>query len=199
MLPVPGRHGLRRGAGRGRARRQARVARLQRAGGRRVVEGLLVDLQSLPHRGRLHRAAHQPVPERHAERRHLARVPRRRLRDRAPHRGHDVRRRRAVVAGAAAAPVDPRAVHHRALPADPSELRDQPGHRPAVPDLGDGARADLERLHPLHRRRRGAGGRADHAGAHAADHRQLGRRGPEGLRQPARNRPLPCGPSARSR
>ena len=46
-----------------------------------------------------------------------------------------------------------------AVPADPSELRQQPGDRAAVPDLRDGARPDLERLHPLHRRRRGAGRR----------------------------------------
>ena len=45
---------------------------------------------------------------------------------------------------------------------------------PPVPASGlklsrDGARTDLERLHPLHRRRRSAGVRADHAGPHAAD------------------------------
>ena len=43
-----------------------------------------------------------------------------------------------------------------AVPADPSELREQPGDRPAVPDLRDESGTDLERLHPLHRRRRGA-------------------------------------------
>ena len=107
----------------------------------------------------------QPVPERDAQRRHLARVHGRRLRHRPAHRRHDVRRRRAVVAGAAAAAVDPRRVHHRAVPADSSELRQQPGDRPAVPDLGDERRAALERLHPLHRRRRGAGRRPHHAGA----------------------------------
>ena len=47
-------------------------------------------------------------PERHAQRRHLARVSRRRLRHRPAHRRRDVRRRRAVVAGAAAAALDPR-------------------------------------------------------------------------------------------
>ena len=52
------------------------------------------------------------------------------------------------------------AAHHDAVPADPSELREQPGHRPAVPDLRDEPRTDLERLHPLHRRRRGARRRA---------------------------------------
>ena len=91
----------------------------------------------VPDRGRLHHAADEPVPERHAERRHLARVHGRRLRHRAAHRRDDVRRRRAVVAGAAAAAVDPRRRHPDAVPADPSELREQPGHRPAVPDLGD--------------------------------------------------------------
>ena len=74
-------------------------------------------------------------------------------------------------------------LHHDAVPADPSRLRDQPGDRPAVPDLRDGARADLERLHPLHRRRRGARRRPDHAGAHAADHRLVVPRQPEGLRR----------------
>ena len=34
--------------------------------------------------------------------------------------------------------------------------------------------ADLERLHPLHRRRRGAGGGSDHAGADDSDDRPLG-------------------------
>ena len=46
---------------------------------------------------------HQHLPERDAERRHLARVHGRRLRHRPAHRRRDVRRRRAVVAGAAAA------------------------------------------------------------------------------------------------
>ncbi len=66
------------------------------------------------------------------------------------------------------------AVHHGAVPAHPSGHRQQPGHRAAVPHLRDVAGADLERLHPLHRRRRGAGGRAHHAGPHHADHRLLG-------------------------
>ena len=119
---------------------QAGGARLQRARRRRALEGAVVGVQPLPHRGRLHGAAHQPVSQRHAQRRHLARVPRRRLRHRSADRRHDVRRRRAVVAGAAAAAVDSRAVHHRAVPAHPPELRRQSGDRPAVPDLRDGAR-----------------------------------------------------------
>ena len=116
----------------------------------------------------------QPVSERDAQRRHLARVHGRRLRHRPAHRRHDVRRRRAVVAGAAAAAVDPRRLHQRAVPADPSELREQPGDRPAVPDSRDEPGPAVERLHPLHRRRRGAGGRPDHARAHAADDRRVG-------------------------
>ena len=107
IAAVPGRHGLRGGPGRGRTRGRARIARLQRAGGGRVVESLLLDLQSLPHRGRLHRARHQSIPERHPGHRHFARVPRRGLRHRAPHCGHDGGRRRIVVARAAAPPVDP--------------------------------------------------------------------------------------------
>ena len=53
--------------------------------------------------------AHELLPERDAERGHLARIHGRRLRHRPAHRGRDVRRRRAVVAGAAAAAVDSRA------------------------------------------------------------------------------------------
>ncbi len=85
-----------------------------------------------------------------------------------------------------------------AVPADPSELRQQPGDRAAVPHLRDDARPDLERLHPLHRRRRGAGGRPDHAGAHHPDHRLVGARRPQGLRRrrPAARR---CAPSATCR
>ena len=43
-------------------------------GDRRAVEGAVVDLQPVPHRNRLRDAAHQPVSERDARRRHLARV-----------------------------------------------------------------------------------------------------------------------------
>ena len=58
----------------------------------------------------------------------------------------------------------------------------------AVPHLGDGAGPDLERLHPLHRRRRRAGRGLDHAGPHAPHHRGLRARGPEGLRRCRRQR-----------
>ena len=58
-------------------------------------------------------AAHERLPERDAERRHLARVHGRRLRHRPAHRRRDVRRRRALVAGAAAAAVASRALHDR--------------------------------------------------------------------------------------
>ena len=75
------------------------------------------------------RRARSQFPERDAERRHLARVHGRRLRHRSAHRGHDVRRRRAVVARAAAAAVDPRRLHPGAVSADSSELRQQPGDR----------------------------------------------------------------------
>jgi hypothetical protein len=64
---------------------------------------------------------------------------------------------------------------HRAVSADPSQLRQQSGHRPAVPDLGNERRPALERLHPLHRRRRRAGGGAHFPHAHAAHHRRVGR------------------------
>ena len=55
-------------------------------------------------------------------------------------------------------------------------------------------RADLERLHPLHRRRRRAGGRADHAGPHAADHPRQLQRKHEGPGRRA-GRPAPRAPS----
>ena len=139
------------------------------------------------HRDRLLDAAQQPVPERDAERRRLARIHGRRLRHRPAHRGDDVRRRRAVVARAAAAAVDSRRVHPRAVSADSSQLREQPGDRHAVPDLGDGRRAALERVHPLHRRRRRAGGRPHHARPHAADDRRVGARRPEGFRRGRRH------------
>ena len=86
------------------------------------------------------------------------------------------------------------------FPPDSSQLREQPGNRPAVPDLGDEPGAAVERLHPLHRRRRRARLGPDHArrgriptiissarGRHA---RPLG-----GRRRPARR----CAPSATSR
>ena len=174
VLPYPRRHGLRRGAGRRREGRQAGGARLRRPGRGRAVEVAVVDLRTLPHRDRLLRAAHQPVSERHAQRGRLARIPRRRLRDRPAHRRHDVRRRRAVVAGAAAAALDARPVPHRAAGAHPPELRQQPGHRPPVPAERDGAGSAVERLHPLHRRRRRAGLGAADPGPHHSDHRRVG-------------------------
>ena len=42
-----------------------------------------------------------------------------------------------LVARAAAAADDPRRLHHRTVSADSSELREQPGNGPAVPDLRD--------------------------------------------------------------
>ena len=74
------------------------------------------------------------------------------------------------------------ALHHGAVPADPSELREQPGDRHAVRSR-DGARTALERLHPLHRRRRRAGGRPHHAGPHAPDDHLVVPREHEGLRR----------------
>ena len=72
----------------------------------------------------------QLLPQRHGQRRHLARVHGRRLRDRPAHRGRDVCRRRALVAGPGPAAVDPRPVHPGALPA---------GSRQRVEALGDDA------------------------------------------------------------
>ena len=68
--------------------------------------------------------------------------------------GRHVRRRRAVVAGAAAAAEHPRQLHDGALPAGA-------GERPA--DRSDVGEPAVERVHPLHRRRRGARLGTDHA------------------------------------
>ena len=141
------------------------------------------------HRGRLLVRAHQPVPQRHAERRHLAGVHGRRLRHRPAHRRHDGRRRRAVVAGAAAAAV---ACSARPFPTPFPPIHPNFANNPAtgqpflISEMAPGP--DLERLHPLHRRRRGAGGGPDHAGPHAADHHLVGARRPEGLRRRRRRR-----------
>ncbi len=114
VLPYPGRHRVRRRAGRRRARRQARRDGLQRA---RRSARCGKSLSWIFNLFRTEIGYSTPrtsqFPERDAERRHLARVPGRRLRHRTAHRGDDVRRRRAVVAGAAAAAVDSRRVHHR--------------------------------------------------------------------------------------
>ena len=136
---LPGRHGVRRRAGRRRARRQAGRAGVQRASASaRCGRRCRGSFNLFRTERRLHR------------RRAPASFPNATLNvDISPEymgvgyvigpriAGDDVRRRRAVVAGAAAAAVDPRRVHHRAVPADPPELREQPGDRPAVPDLGD--------------------------------------------------------------
>ena len=78
-------------------------------GDRRAVEVAVVDLQPLPHRTSA-TSCRGPAsfPNATLARRHLARVPRRRLRDRPAHRRDDGRRRRAGVAGTAAAADDPR-------------------------------------------------------------------------------------------
>ena len=83
---LPGRDRVRRRAGGRRARRQARVDGVRRARHRRAVEVAVVDLQPLPDRARLLDAANGAVPERDAERGHLARVHGRRLRHRSAHR-----------------------------------------------------------------------------------------------------------------
>ena len=86
VLPYPERHGVRRRPRRRRARRQARGDGVRRPRHRRAVEGAVVGLQHLPEGARLLDAARQPVSQRHAERRHLAGVHGRRLRDRPAHR-----------------------------------------------------------------------------------------------------------------
>jgi hypothetical protein len=111
-----------------------------------------VGVQPLSHRARLLDAAQRPVPERDPQYRHFAGVHGRRLRDRAADRRHDVRRRRAVVARAAAAAVDSRRLHPGAVSADSSQLREQSGHRRGLQDLGDEPGAVVERVHPVYRR-----------------------------------------------
>ena len=54
VLPVPGRHGLRRRARRRRARRRAGRDGVHGARHRRALEVAVVDLPDLPHRHRLH-------------------------------------------------------------------------------------------------------------------------------------------------
>ena len=69
---LSGRDRMRRGARRGRARWPAGGAGVRRARRRRPLEGAVVDLQPVPYRNRLRDAAHEPVSERDARRRHLA-------------------------------------------------------------------------------------------------------------------------------
>ena len=90
--------------------------------------------------------AHQLLPQRDAERRHLAGIHGRRLRDRPADRRRDVRRRRAVVARAAAAAQHHGQLHDGAVPASAGER---------AADRPDVGRAAVERVYPLHRRRGG--------------------------------------------
>ena len=48
--------------------------------------------------------------------------------------------------------------HHRTVSADPPELRQQSGHRAAIPAVGDGSESAVERVHPVYRRWRRARG-----------------------------------------
>ena len=104
--------------------------------------------------------------------------------------GRDVRRRRALLARAAAAPQ-----HHGQLPdgAVPACAGERPAHR------SDVAGPVVERLHPLHRRRRGARGRPHHARANHPDHRVVVPREREGLLGQGRRRVARRGPSATCR
>ena len=69
-------------------------------------------------------------------------------------------------------------LHDGAVPAGAGE---RPAHR------SDVARPAVERLHPLHRRRRGARGRPDHARAHHPDDRLVVPRQREGLQREVRS------------
>ena len=161
---LSGRHRVRRRAGRRRARRRARAHGVHGAGNRGRLEIAVVDLPDLPHRNRLHGGADGRVPERNPQPRSVAGIHGRRLRDRPANRGRDVCGRRAVVAGAAAAALDPRQLHDRPVSAG---ARERPADRPDV-----GAPV-VERVHPVHRRRRGACRGAHHTGAHSPDDRGL--------------------------
>ena len=149
---------------------------------------------------RLLDAAHQPVSRTPPSASTSRPSTGRRLRHRPAHRGHDGRRRRAVVAGAAAAASRCMGANMTTplAPVHPTLSQLQPGT--GVPFLisRDEPWRDLARLHPLHRRRRGARRRPDHAVAHAADDRLVGARRAEGLRR-GRRRRRSRAPSATSR
>jgi hypothetical protein len=83
--------------------------------------------------------------------------------------------------------------------ADSSKLRQEPSNRQSVPALGDGSGADLERLHPLHRRGRRAGIGSHHAGPHPADDRGIGEGQPQGSVGGRERSQLRREPSATSR
>ncbi len=174
---------VRRRADRRRTRRQARIDGVCGRRHRRPVEGAVLGVQRLCERARLLDAARQSVSECDAQRRHLARIHGRRLRHRPAHRRHDVRRRRALVARAAAAAVDSWRVYPCAVPADPSEFREQSGDWTAVQDPRDERGAAVERLHPVHRRGRRAGGGAHHPRENAANDHCVCTRRSEGVRR----------------
>ena len=83
--------------------------------------------------------------------------------------------------------------HHGQLPDGAVSARagERAAHR------SDVAGPALERLHPLHRRRRGARGRADHAGPHDPDDRVVVPRQHEGLLAPRARRRRPDADRAR--
>ena len=147
---------------------------------RRAVEGRVLDRPDLQDHHRLHVRSRQLLPERHDQPRSVAGIHGRRVRHRPPHRRRDVRRRRAFVARPAPAAVVSRQLHDRAAAAGA-------GQRP--PDRPDERGTALERLHPLHRRRRGAGGGPDHAGPDRPDDRHVVPREREGLQRRRRARP----------
>ena len=153
---------------------------------RRALEGAVVDLQPVPHRDRLLDAADQPVPERDAQRRHLARVPRRRLCDRSAHRRRRCSRA-ACCRGWCCCRCCRFSGNFITVPFPPihPNFANNPATGLPVPHLGDEARAALERVHPLHRRRRRAGRRPHHAGAHHPDDRLVGARSLKDLRRGA--------------
>ena len=159
---VSGRHRLRRRPRRRRARRRARQDRLPGLGVGALWKAVSWIVQIFPTGDRPLAQPHEHLPERDAQRRHLARVHGRRLRHRPAHRRRHVCRRRALLAGAPAAALDHGQLPHGTVSAGTGE---RAAHR------SDVAQPALERLHPLHGRGRGAGAGPDHPGADDPDHR----------------------------
>ena len=192
VLPYPEGRGLRRRAGRRRARRRAGGDGVQGARRRRALEGAVVDRPDLPHR---RSATRWRAP---------ASFPNATLNvDISPEYmgvGYVIGPRIAGVMFAGGVlswlvllPLlsDPRQLHDR--------CRSRRCRRADCGSTRCRRAAVVERLHPLHRRRRGARVGPHHAGAHDPDDRLVVPRQREGLRRRQAAAPADCAPSATSR